>query len=879
MKRRQPNDPMTLLALGAGILGLVAWRLAGRIELGDAAGWVLPRLWIPVIMVACPAGLVGARWTVTRRALRARVSVAVVPADEFDPPAEAIARFAAQLTRVPRSVRGWLDRPASAIRVRLQNDRDGRLVYLLEIPEHARPLLRSALGAYHGIQARTPDPAPPARPEGRLVRAELVLARPSEEPLARLGLDPDPLTGFATALSALHGPTDSAVVCVDLLPATARQRRRLRKGLLRHARRHTDHDPREILGSLGGDGRERRTPADLVSRRADARALDAKVKDAGPLFGLQILLCCRSQQPARARTALRSLLAAFEPLAERNWLRVSGLAIPGLTFLGSDVPGRRWWFDRRLRTGLFSPARRGVVTASEVSGLLKPPTIRCPADNVLRSGALVAPAPALPTFTGQSDLIPLGRVAGETGDRAVGVPVKDTFFAYLAGRSRYGKTETAIGQFLHLVRSGHGGLFLDPHEDALTKIKPYLTRPGVRERVVEINLAGNHAAHAQPAWNLFALKAAKPGETEARVEAIVDAFASALRWDERNSRAINLTTQAAHALAAIARVLPAHLCPTVFQIPTLLSDEDWRRACLPFLPAASRGFWLDRFPRLSEEAITPVTNLIDRLRLSTPIAALLGQSRSTYRVREAMDRRLIVLAAPGSGGTRDRLIANLLVFDLLHAAKTRAELPREQRHPFWVFLDEVQSYDGASSGNLAAVLEQSAKFGIRAFLLNQNPERLTPQTLNAITTNRSHLLATALNARAAALITKEWASQPDPAALTRLDRFNFLAQATHHGHLSKPFHLQGIPTHDLLEQPGNPGELVALEQEIDRTSGRQRADNALAHLDTLDKRIRTELNRRRRGANHDNDDSAPPAAAPASPSDKPGRRRITREAT
>jgi hypothetical protein len=49
-------------------------------------------------------------------------------------------------------------------------------------------------------------------------------------------------------------------------------------------------------------------------------------------------------------------------------------------------------------------------------------------------------------------------------------------------------------------------------------------------------------------------------------------------------------------------------------------------------------------------------------------------------------------------------------------------------------LDEVQSYDGAASGNLAALLEQSAKFGLRAVLLNQNPERLSAATLNALTT-------------------------------------------------------------------------------------------------------------------------------------------------
>lgn len=480
-----------------------------------------------------------------------------------------------------------------------------------------------------------------------------------------------------------------------------------------------------------------------------------------------------------------------------------------------------------------------MVSAREIAGFLKPPTVHCSSEAVLRSGALLSPAPKLPAFSGQADLVPLGRVASEEGERIVGARLADTFFSYCAGRSRYGKTELAVAQFLHLVRSGHGGLFLDPHEDALGRIKRHLTDPEVRERVIEIDLAGRGAARRQPAWNLFELGGEDP---EGRVEAVVDAFASALRWDERNTRAVNLTTQAAQALAHVGRVVPAELAPTIFQLPTLLSDEEWREACLPHLPSTSRRFWSDRFPRLAEEAITPVTNLIDRLRASTPITALLGQSRSSYRIREAMDRGQIVLACPGSGGTRDRLIANLLVFDLLHAAKGRAELAPERRRPFFVFLDEVQTYDGASSGNLAALLEQTAKYGIRAFLLNQNPERLTPATLNAVTTNRSHLLTTALNARAAGLIAKEWAGEPDPAAITRLPRYRFLAQVTNRGEASKPFLLGGVQVEELLGE-GHPERTGELDEAIDRTAGRRAAEEALAHLETLDQRILEALRR------------------------------------
>ena len=72
----------------------------------------------------------------------------------------------------------------------------------------------------------------------------------------------------------------------------------------------------------------------------------------------------------------------------------------------------------------------------------------------------------------------------------------------------------------------------------------------------------------------------------------------------------------------------------------------------------------------------PVTNLIDRLRSSTQLAALLGAQSSSYDIARAMDEGRIVLACPGADGARDRLIANLLVFDLLHAAKGRAADPR-----------------------------------------------------------------------------------------------------------------------------------------------------------------------------------------------------------
>jgi hypothetical protein len=561
---------------------------------------------------------------------------------------------------------------------------------------------------------------------------------------------------------------------------------------------------------------------------------------------------------------MQGLLAAFAPFSSANWLRAAGLPIGDVVFFGADNPLRRRGFDRRLSTGLHRPARRQVLTAREVAGFLKPPNAHCVSENVVRSGTLLPAPPALPRFTeGDPEVIPLGHISGESGKQLVGARTADTFFTYIAGRSRYGKTETAIAQFVHLARCGHGGLFLDPHGDALERIKPYLSEPKLASRVVEIDV-GQGGGWSLPGWNLFELRGASTAAVEARVEAVVDAFASTMQWSEQSTRAINLTTQAAGALAHAARVLPPELSPTIFQLPTLLSDERWREAVLPFLPNTSQRFWLDRFPLLAEEAITLLTNLVDRLRGSTPMTALLGQSASTYRVREAMDEGWIVLAHPGSGGTRERLLANLLLFDLLHAAKGRAEIGSEERKPFWVFLDEVQTYDGVASGNLAALLEQSAKFGLRAVVLNQNPERLNPQTLNALTTNRSHLLTSALNSHAAALLTKEWGRRINPEAVTQLDRYRFIAQVTDRGKLSKPFALEGIRVEDVAELPegqaAEPGEGAVARTE---------ASEVIEHLETLDERILAALRKRRKEASEASSDAS---GEPSSePSEKPQR--------
>ena len=113
------RDATALLLLAGVIAAIAIAPLVARLDPSRALTDFAGRYHLLALVALPVAGLLALRLLVTRRALRSRVRFAVVPAEDFDPSLEAVVRFAAQLSRVRRSVRGWLDRRASAVRISL----------------------------------------------------------------------------------------------------------------------------------------------------------------------------------------------------------------------------------------------------------------------------------------------------------------------------------------------------------------------------------------------------------------------------------------------------------------------------------------------------------------------------------------------------------------------------------------------------------------------------------------------------------------------------------------------------------------------------------------------------------------------------------------
>jgi len=143
-----------MLAIFALAVLLALWRFLSNIRVDHLLGAAESVAPLTLGALALASALATHRLFATRRTLRSRQVVAVVPADEFDAEPETVLRFAAQLADTERRVTGWIDRRAGAVRIQLTGDAEGNLIYLLEVPERSIEALRTALRTFKGIEER-----------------------------------------------------------------------------------------------------------------------------------------------------------------------------------------------------------------------------------------------------------------------------------------------------------------------------------------------------------------------------------------------------------------------------------------------------------------------------------------------------------------------------------------------------------------------------------------------------------------------------------------------------------------------------------------------------------------------------------------------------
>jgi hypothetical protein len=151
-------------------------------------------------------------------------------------------------------------------------------------------------------------------------------------------------------------------------------------------------------------------------------------------------------------------------------------------------------------------------------------------------------------------------------------------------------------------------------------------------------------------------------------------------------------------------------------------------------------FWAAEFPSYSRSTLAAAQGRLSRLLYSPPVRNILSQRELKLDFMDIMDNRKILLCNLSKGKIgqdNSDLFGRLLVSKIQISAMTRADRPREQRQPFYLYVDEFQNFVTSSFED---ILSEARKYQLCLILANQFTRQLSRRIHDSVFGNVGTLI-------------------------------------------------------------------------------------------------------------------------------------------
>ena len=294
--------------------------------------------------------------------------------------------------------------------------------------------------------------------------------------------------------------------------------------------------------------------------------------------------------------------------------------------------------------------------------------------------------------------------------QTLGPAQRATHLAVL-GKTGSGKSSLLRHMGREDIRAGRGFVWFDLHGDAT----PFLLRAiAERERKQEKHLSDRVILIAPGDEEVSV--GFNPLEQERQDFVRIAEFAAILRarWglDHFGARTDELLRNSLYVLSANGM--------TLLELAPLLTHNGFRAASLKSLPNAEvKQYFETRFDQASDGMRAamrePILNKTSAFTADPHFRHMIGQRRSTFSMREAMDRGYWVIADLNKGRLGEQA---LTVANLLFAVVKGALFTRERRSLFTIYADEIQNLVASDAG-IETVLSEARKFSVSVVSANQ----------------------------------------------------------------------------------------------------------------------------------------------------------------
>jgi hypothetical protein len=332
---------------------------------------------------------------------------------------------------------------------------------------------------------------------------------------------------------------------------------------------------------------------------------------------------------------------------------------------------------------------------------------------------------------------------------------------YLLGGTGSGKTKSIEGMAVQDIEQGKGLTLIDPHGDLTHNVLRHIARMLEKAKLVNDNSFTDSVIERlvlvepfNPDWTVGFNPLECPDKKGSYSQVLEMMGIFRRLWGE-GSWGPRMDELLRNTLISLSE---CNL--TLLEASPLLTDTAFRHSIIANVEnEEAREYW-QRYHGLSDKMQAayrePVLNKISTFTSDPNIRAMLGQTRSTLKFREAMDEGKWILINLSKGQLKENtfLLGSLLLAKLKLAAMSRVDTREESRRAHIVYVDEFQNFTG-SDYDFETILSESRKFKLGLTIAHQTLGQVTPQLRSAIFGNVCTLLFFRLSAHDAGIVAAE----------------------------------------------------------------------------------------------------------------------------
>jgi len=401
---------------------------------------------------------------------------------------------------------------------------------------------------------------------------------------------------------------------------------------------------------------------------------------------------------------------------------------------------------------------------------------------------------------------------------------------YVVGKTGMGKTEMLKNMAVQDIQEDNGIGFVDPHGEAAEELLQFVPTRRIQD-VIYFNPADTDYPIA---FNV--MENVNPEHRHLVASGLMSVFKKVWPdvWSARMEYILNNTVLA----------LLEYPGATLLGINRMLVDVDYRAKVIDKISdPVVKAFWVQEYARYTQryevEATAAIQNKVGQFVSNPLIRNIVGQVRSSFDMREVMDKKKILilnLSKGRIGEDNSRLLGAMLITKLQLAAMSRVDIPEDQRQDFFLYIDEFQNF---ASDSFVSILSEARKYHLSLILSHQYIAQLDENESRvraAVFGNVGTIVSFRVGAEDAEFLEKEFSPEFVALDFVNLGKYSIYVKLMIDGLAGKPFSAQTLPPPVPLAvslEESNQAEIVRINRTRYATP-RDRVENEIAKWTEVD---------------------------------------------